>query len=66
MEGLAQNAMDQGINIGAKGTAASTTSGQLLANGLSNAANTMQPANAYNPWAYATGMMGQTFTDRYR
>lgn len=66
MEGLSQNAMDQGINIGAKGTASNAQSGLLLSQGMQNAANTMQPANAYNPWAYATGMMGQTFTDRYR
>lgn len=51
IEGLGQNALDQGINIGAKGTASNAQSGALLAQGLTNAANTMQPANAYSPWA---------------
>lgn len=65
LEGLAQNPMDIGINIGAKGTAASAASGALLAKGMSRAGNLMQPANAYNPWAYATGMMGSTISDMY-
>lgn len=50
LEGLGQNPMDLGINIGAKGTAASAMSGQLLGQGMANAATTMQPANAYSPW----------------
>jgi hypothetical protein len=50
LEGLGQNAMDLGINIGAKGTAANAQSGMLLANGMSAAANTMAPSNAYSPW----------------
>lgn len=50
IEGLGQNAMDLGINIGTNGTASNALSGQLLSNGMTNAANTMQPANAYSPW----------------
>ena len=50
IEGLGQNAMDTGINIGAKGTAANAASGGLLATGMNNAANTMFPANAQSPW----------------
>jgi hypothetical protein len=45
LEGLGQNAMDQGINIGAKGTAASAASGGLLAAGMNAAANTTGAVN---------------------
>jgi len=55
IEKLGQNAMDTGINIGAKGTAANAQSGLLLANGMTNAAQTMQPATAYSP--LGTGLM---------
>lgn len=50
LEGLGQNAMDMGINIGAKGTAASAQSGMLLGQGMKDAATTMQPANAQSQW----------------
>lgn len=50
IEGLGQNAMDMGINIGAKGTAAATNSGNMMAQGITQAAQVMQPANAYSPW----------------
>lgn len=50
LEGLGQNALDQGINIGAKGTAASANSGQLLSNGLMSAAGVQAQANAQSPW----------------
>lgn len=50
LEGLGQNAMDLGINIGAKGTAANAQSGMLLSQGMTNAANAMQPANSFSPW----------------
>lgn len=50
LEGLGQNAMDLGINIGAKGTASNAAAGSLLANGMTQAAQVMQPANAYSPW----------------
>jgi hypothetical protein len=45
LEGLGQNAMDMGINIGAKGTAASAASGGLLAAGMNAAANTTGAVN---------------------
>lgn len=51
IEGLGQNAMDLGINIGAKGAAAGGNAGQLLQLGLLGAAKTRQQADAYNPWA---------------
>ena len=50
IEGLGQNAMDLGINIGAKGTAAAANSGQMMQQGLTQAAGVMAPANAYSPW----------------
>lgn len=50
LEGLGKQAMDMGINIGAKGTAANAQSGALLAQGITQAAQAMQPANSYSPW----------------
>jgi len=50
IEGLGQNAMDLGINIGAKGTAGAATAGNLLGSGMASAAGVMAPANAYSPW----------------
>lgn len=50
LEGLGQQAMDTGINIGAKGTAANAASGLLMANGMNNAAATMQDVNKISPW----------------
>ena len=51
IEGLGQNALDLGINIGAKGQ--SNAAAQALLTGGTNAANTMYQANAYNPVAQA-------------
>lgn len=50
LEGLGQNAMDMGINIGAKGTAATAQSGMLLGQGIKDAALTMQDVNKISPW----------------
>jgi len=41
LEGLGQNAMDIGLNVGAKGTAGNASGGMLIANGMTNAANTI-------------------------
>jgi hypothetical protein len=51
VEGLGQQAMEQGINIGAKGTAATAQSGMLLGQGMQNAAATQFKADATSPWA---------------
>jgi hypothetical protein len=51
IEGLGQNALDLGINIGAKGM--SPSAANALYAGGTNAANTMASANAYNPLASA-------------
>jgi hypothetical protein len=51
IEGLGQNALDLSVNMGK--VASPAQSGQLLAQGMLGAANTMQPANAYSPWGTA-------------
>lgn len=54
LEGLGQNALDLSINMGK--VASPAQSGQLLAQGMLGAAQTMQPANSYSPWgALLTG-----------
>lgn len=58
IEGLGQNALDLGMQIGGSATAANAASGGLLAAGMTNAANTMAPANAYSPWANILGGVG--------
>jgi hypothetical protein len=48
LEGLAQQPMTIGTEIGGKTTAANTLSGSLLSSGITQAAATMAPANAYS------------------
>jgi hypothetical protein len=48
LERLAAEPLNVGIQIGAKGTAASAESGRLLSGGITSAAATMAPANAYS------------------
>jgi len=56
VEGLGQNALTLGMNMGSTVTAANANAGSLLANGMNNAAQTTQAANAYSPWgALLTG-----------
>ena len=50
LEGLGQQAMDIGMNVGAQGQA-NASSAQLLQQGLSNAAATRAGAESYSPWA---------------
>lgn len=60
IEGLGQNSMTLGMNLGNTATAANAQAGGLLASGMANAANTMQPANSYSPWgAMLTGAGNQ-------
>lgn len=51
IEGLGQNALGLGIDLGKTATTASTNAGKLLSGGMTDAAATMAPANAYSPWA---------------
>ena len=62
IEGLGQQPMDMGINIGAKGTAANAQSGMLMAQGMQNAAQTMAPSNANSNWANLLGGIGNYLT----
>lgn len=50
IENMGQNAMTMGTNLGNTATAASAAAGQLQGQGMTNAAATMAPANAYSPW----------------
>lgn len=63
LEGMGQQALDTGINIGAKGSAANATSAQLLGGGLANAARTQQTANQINPWASMLTQGGQALAN---
>ena len=65
LEQLGQNTMDLGINIGAKGTAATAQAGMLQGQGMANAAQTMQPANQYSPWGNLLSGFGNTMTNQY-
>ena len=54
LEGLGQNAMDLGVNLGK--VTSNAQSGQLLGQGMLGASQTMQQADAYSPWgAMLTG-----------
>jgi len=53
IEGLGQNALQTGMDLGKTATTASTNAGGLLATGMTNAAATNAQANAYSPWATA-------------
>jgi hypothetical protein len=48
LESLAQQPMNLGTSIGAKTTAATAQAGNLLSQGITNAAATMAPSNAYS------------------
>jgi hypothetical protein len=66
LEGMAQQPMDIGINIGAKGTAAAGNAGQLLATGMTNAAqtvgqNAMQSGSTWGNLLTGAGQMLQPY-----
>lgn len=63
LEGLGQQPLDIGINLGAKGQ--SPTGANALLQGGIAAANSAAPANAYNPFATALTQVGSNpkFTD---
>jgi hypothetical protein len=52
IEGLGQNALDMGINLGKTATAANSSAGSLLGQGMANAAQTVgtQAQQAGSPW----------------
>lgn len=53
IESLGQSPLDIGAQLGGRSATAGANVGQFLYGGGINAARTMQPANAYNPWAAA-------------
>jgi len=63
LESLAQQPMDIGTAIGAKSSTASANAGLLTAKGMANAAQTMQPANAYSPWGTLLSGAGQAINN---
>jgi hypothetical protein len=58
LENLAQQPMNLGISIGGKTTASTAQAGNLLSQGITNAAATMAPSNAYS----ATGNLLSGFS----
>jgi hypothetical protein len=60
LEGLAQQPMTIGTEIGGKTTAANTLSGSLLSSGITQAAATMAPANAYSLTGDVLGGISQS------
>lgn len=53
LETTGQNALDIGSALGGKVTAANTNAGNILNTGMTNAASTMNKANAWSPWGDA-------------
>jgi len=49
LENLAQNPLNLGINIGGRTTASTAQAGNLLSQGITGAAQTMYPSNAFSP-----------------
>lgn len=58
MEEAAQNAMKMGMELGGATTTANANVGSTLAQGMTNAAATMAPSNAYSPWGTALTSLG--------
>jgi hypothetical protein len=48
LENLAQQPLEMGINIGGRTTAGTAAGGRFLSEGITSAAQTMAPANAYS------------------
>lgn len=48
LEGLGQQSLTMGMDLGRQ--TSNAAAGGLLAQGMTNAAQTMQPANSYSPW----------------
>lgn len=65
LDQLGQNTLGLGINIGAKGTAATAQSGLYQSQGVQNAAGAMQQANAYTPWGNLLSGFGNAMSNQY-
>jgi hypothetical protein len=58
MEEAAQQALNMGAELGGRVTETSANAGRLLAGGMTNAAATMAPSNAYSPWGTGLTALG--------
>jgi hypothetical protein len=59
IEGMGQNALTLGMDMGNTVTSANRSSAGLLASGMTNAANTRSAADAYSPWGALLSGAGQ-------
>ena len=59
IESLGQSPLDIGAQLGGRAATAGAQAGQSLFAGGTNAARTMQPANALNPFATTIGNLGE-------
>jgi hypothetical protein len=59
IEGLGQNALTMGMDMGSTNSAANARAGLLTGRGMENAASTMAPTNAYSPWGALLSGGGQ-------
>jgi hypothetical protein len=60
LEGLAERPLTLGTSIGAKTTAGTAEAGRLLSGGITSAAATMAPSNAFSPSGEALSTFGQS------
>lgn len=63
LESLGQNALDLGMTLGGKVTAANTNVGNALSQGTIGSANAMAASNAYSPWANLLSGVGGLFSN---
>lgn len=59
LEQLGQTPLDIGTSLGSATTAAAAAGGRAMQQGMTGAAQTMQPANAYSPWGSLLTGAGQ-------
>lgn len=60
LENLAQQPLEMGVNIGGRTTAGRAAGGRFLSEGITSAAATMAPSNAFSPSGEALSTFGQS------
>ena len=60
LENLAQQPLEMGVNIGGRTTAGTAAGGRFLSEGITGAAATMAPSNAFSPSGEALSTFGQS------
>jgi hypothetical protein len=60
LENLAQQPLEMGVNIGGRTTAGRAAGGRFLSEGMTSAAATMAPSNAFSPSGEALSTFGQS------